>query len=80
VERNYHKGFWHWAHHEKPRNGAGEVGILASKCVGTIAYYRDRVLVVGDDYNVYERVWIYDSQGKWGWHWRKHGAPPGTTV
>jgi len=50
------------------------------KCVATRANQRDRVLVVGHDNKVYQRLWTTNSLGQYAWRWIANGNALGEEV
>lgn len=62
VEFHWSGGSWHWVHHGR---AMGHISINSEKCVATQANYRNRVLVVGYNNRVYQRLWTWNLQGQW---------------
>jgi len=77
VERYWSGGSWHWVHHGR---ALGYVPINTQKCVATRANQRDRVLVVGHDNKVYQRLWTTNSLGQYAWRWIANGNALGEEV
>jgi len=77
VERHWSAGSWHWVHHGK---ALGYVPINTQKCVATRANQRHRVLVVGVDNRVYQRLWTTNTFGQYAWRWVAHGYALGEKV